>query len=244
MHGELTAEFHVGPERRARAWRLYLPTGSQATGCFLEPLTLVLKETTHDEAPPECAASLMKVVIGDTPAWQGTRDITCAFGCLWVEVLQAITELTPRSVSLVFFSGLATHEDVFSLWPHLPFGEYDDIRFYVSEVRKDSRVDVAARVWLSVEYAYESFKRLVGLDGYEHSCGTTIMGMSIAEGSATEYLSRDPLDRSTLERSLESQDVRCWWVCDADFDGMTIWHKDYEGDELAKRLERVVRAKE
>ena len=130
---------------------------------------------------------------------------------------------------------------MFELWPYLPFGSHDEARFYVSEVRRDSRADACARVWLGVEYGYEGFRQLAGPEGFEYSYGTTIMGMSVAEASVKEYLSRDPLDENALEESLENPDVRCWWLCDADFEGMTIWHKDLEGNELAKHLESLVR---
>jgi hypothetical protein len=186
----------------------------------------------------------MRVFIGDEPAWQNTQDVFDVFDHLLPEISHCVTRLTRGCTTLVYFSGPATHEEMFSMWPFLPFGPRNDLRFYVSDVSQDSRTVSLLRIWLCLEYVYESFKQLLGREGYEYSYGTTIMGMSGSEESVRKYLNRDPRDKAILEESLKSDDIRCWWPCDADFDGSTIWHKDYAGGDLAKHLASVIRTGE
>jgi len=250
MSQKPTVELSLGRGGRASVWKHFLPADSQVTESFLEPLTVVVEGPTHVGSPPEHPTGPMRVFVGDELGWQDTRDIFDTFSHLLPEILQCVTRLTRGCTTLVYFSGPATHEEMFSMWPLLPFGSRDDVRFYVSDVSRDSRTDVSRdsrtvtllRIWLCLEYVYESFKRLLGPEGYEYSYGTTIMGMSVSEESVKRYLRRDPRDEGLLEESLRSDDIRCWWLCDADFDGMTIWHKDHAGDELAKYLKTVIEA--
>jgi hypothetical protein len=178
----------------------------------------------------------MRVFLGSESAWQYAQDTFETFGRLWPEILQVLTELTPGCTGLIFFSGQATREEMFSMWPCLPFGSWDATRYYVSEVCRDSRVAVSPPVWVCVEYIYEEFRRLVGPEGFTYSYGMTIMGISVTEASVKEYLRRDLFDEAVLEMSLRDCDLRSWWLCDADFEGMTIWHKDLTGVELAERI--------
>jgi hypothetical protein len=87
-----------------------------------------------------------------------------------------------------------------------------------------------------VEYAYEDFKRMADPDGYGFPYGTMIMGISVGETKAAEYLRMDFLDKIALEKALGDDQVRCWWFCDTDFEGLTIWHKDFEAAELLHGL--------
>jgi len=92
--------------------------------------------------------------------------------------------------------------------------------------------DGPAVAWLCVEYADEDFQRLAGPGGFEYYYGTTIMGISVAESAVREYLKMPFLQKDVLASALEDSLLRCWWFCDADFEGMSMWHKDYAGESL------------
>lgn len=242
MSQKPTVELSLGRGGRASVWKHFLSADSQVTESFLEPLTVLVEGPTHVGPPPEHPTGPMRVFVGDESGWQDTQDIFDTFSHLLPEILQRVTELTRGCTTLVYFSGPAAHGELIGIWPFLPCGFTDDVRFYVSDVSRDSRTASLPRIWLCLEYVYESFKRLLGPEGYEYSYGTTIMGMSVSEESVTTHLRRDPRDEGILEESLRSDELRCWWLCDADFDGMTIWHKDHAGDELAKHLKTVIEA--
>ncbi len=221
-------------------WERCLPAGSQITQSFCGRIRLVVEGGTQARPLADHPTSPMRLFVGDEPRCEYTQDVFATFGLLLPEVLDCITRLTHGCTALVFFSGPATHEEMFEMWPFLPFGPKDGLRFYVSEITRDSRIAPLPRVWLCLEYAYEPFRRLLGPDGFDYSYGITIMGMLVREQSVKMYLTRDPRNRSMLEESLTSDELRGWWMCDADFDGITIWHKDYTADELAEHLQAII----
>lgn len=96
-------------------------------------------------------------------------------------------------------------------------------------------------MWLCVEYCYDDFKRMTGPDGFEFTYGTTIMGLSVLEGKVETHLQKDLIDKAVLEETLRNEDIRCWWFCNTDFDGMTVWHKDYTGEDLLNLLKDEIR---
>jgi len=167
-----------------------------------------------------------------------------AFRALWPGLLKTIAGTSGETVGLVYFSGMATHSGLFTLWPYMPFGDDgddEDKRFYVSEVCKESRTSIPAPLWLCFEYSHDAFEGLAGLDGFEFTYGNTIMGMFVAESKVAKYLRKDLLDKTLLDEILRDNDLRCWWLCDADFEGMTIWHKDYAGEDLLRRVHEDIK---
>ena len=118
----------------------------------------------------------------------------------------------------------------------MPFGSKDERRFFVSEACKSARTRNSVWARLCVEYSYEDFKRMVGRDGFGFCYGTTIMGICVSETKVAEYLMLEFLQKHALEKALADADLRCWWFCDADFEGMTMWHKDMSESDMLKRL--------
>jgi len=171
--------------------------------------------------------------------WVNADGLIDAFAQLWPEVLECIARFGSDVTHLVYFSSPATDEDLYSLWPYMPFGSRDDKRFFVSEAYRDTRTRLPLG-WLCVEYTYDNFKRMAGPDGFGFRYGTTIMGVSVRNAKVDEYLRMDLLGEGILEKALASNDLRCWWFCDADFEGVTIWHKDISGPDLLECLRHVV----
>lgn len=230
----------LGRNGRADDWKHYLPTDSRVVDEFLEPISIVSKLIRSQ--PSEDSESPAKVEAGEEVFW-GYRDaVVDAFTRLWPQVLQALNGLGSDTVHLVHFSAPATDEDLYSLWPYMPFGFRDDRRFFVSEVCKDSHTRHPSG-WLCVEYAYDAFKRMTDPGGFGFRYGTTIMGATVTKSKADEFLRMDFLDKEVLEKALGSNDLRCWWFCDTDFEGMTIWHKDVSGPDLLDQLCSIVHGK-
>ena len=221
MSDNVVAELHLGRDGLADAWRLYLPAGSRVLERFHDPVSIVL--------------------MGDSGCSVRTAVVD-AFTQLWPEALRVVAGLGSGAASLVYFSAPATYEDLYDLWPYMPFERRDDRRFFISEVCRDSRTRIPACGWLCVEYGYESFKRMVGPDGFGFRYGTTIMGVSVSEAEAAQYLRLDVLNKDALERALGDEHLRGWWFCDADFEGMTLWHKDLSAGQLEKCLSEALRA--
>jgi len=224
MAENVIAELRLGKEGRADEWRYYLPNDSRATEAFSDPVSIIVKGGVMMPGPPR---------------WMDVSAVVDTFVQLWPEVLQYLAGLGSDTVHLIHFSAPATEGELYSLWPYMPFGIRDERRFFVSEVCRDSRTPCPGG-WVNVEYAYDSFKRMAGPDGFEFPYGAVIMGISITKAKADEYLRMDFLDKGVLERALISNDLRCWWFCDTDFEGMTIWHKDVSGPELLEQLRHVL----
>jgi hypothetical protein len=243
MSENLVVQLRSGRNGLASDWTHYLPKDSRVSEGFREPVSLVVKGAVRVAGQPPASADYpMKVYVGENPGWGDTGGVIEAFTQLWPEVLQFLGGLGRDAASLVYFSAPATHGELYDLWPYMPFGIGDERRFFVSEVCKSSRARISACGWLCVEYAYENFKRMAGPDGFGFPYGTTIMGISVGEAKAAEYLRMDFLDKNALEKALRDNQVRCWWFCDTDFEGMTIWHKDLEAVELLQGLLNALRA--
>jgi hydrogenase maturation protease len=242
MSDSLIAELRLGRDGPASAWRYYLPAGSRVLERFHDPVSIVVTGAVRIPGqPPEDRSSRMKVYVSQSPGWVDTGAVVDAFTQLWPEALRAVVGPGTGAVSLVYFSASATHKDLYDLWPYMPFESEDDTRFFVSEVCKDSRTRIPACGWLCVEYDYESFKRMVGPDGFGFRYGTTIMGVSVSEAKAAQYLRLDVLNKDALEKALGDDHLRCWWFCDTDFEGMTLWHKDLSGGQLEECLFAALR---
>lgn len=238
--GQSSIELHVGRDGRASEWTHYLPPASQAMEQFREPVSIVIRGPVIPGPPPEDSDRAMKVFVGGTPTWQDSQTLIDTFGQLWADILQVLTDVSGKTVQSVYFAGPATHGRLFSFWPCLPSGLTNDRRFFVAEMCKDSQARTSPWGRVCVEYAYEDFKQLAGSEGFDFPYGTYVMGMSIAESKVAAYLRNDVFDKNVLERALKDGDLRCWWFCDSDFEGMTIWHKDHSGDDLSKRLREVI----
>ncbi|MBW7992640.1 MAG: hypothetical protein FVQ84_21850 [Planctomycetes bacterium] len=238
---QLTVELSSGNKRLAIAQRYYLPANSNAIDYFRDTVSIFIKPTIRSESHFKPTSHAMKIFVGDTPKWQDSQPIIDAFGQLWVEILRFVAGLSNTTVELVYFSGQATKSEIFSLWPYLPFDFRNDKRFYLSEVRKLTKTLDTASIWLCVEYFYDDFKRMTGPDGFKYSYGTTIMGISTVEDKVDTYLQKNLLDKSVLKEVIKDKDVRCWWFCDSDFEGMTICHKDYSSDDLLGRLQNEIK---
>lgn len=220
MGDNLLVEMRSGRDGLAGAWRVYLPAGSRVLEGFHDPASIVL--------------------IGDSGCSDRTAVVD-AFTQLWPEALRAVAGLGSETASLVYFSAPATNEDLYDLWPYMPFGIRDQKRFFVSEVCKSSCTRISACGWLCVEFDYESFKRMAGPDGFGFRYGTTIMGVSVREAKVAQYLRLRSLDKDALGGALGDDDVRCWWFCDTDFEGMTLWHKDLSREQLEDHLSRALK---
>lgn len=243
MKEAIIVELRVGRDGPARAWSCYLPRDSRVTEEFYDPVNIVLKGGVMTPGlPPENPnpGGPMKIYAGARQAWISTDGLIDTFAQLWPEVLECIAGLGSDVTHLVYFSSPATDEDLYSLWPYMPFGSRDDERFFVSEAYRDTRVRLPLG-WVCVEYAYDNFKRMTRPDGFGFRYGTTIMGVSVSNAKVDEYLRMKFLDQDALEKGLGSSNLRCWWFCDADFEGMTIWHKDISAPDLLARLRHVVR---
>jgi len=68
------------------------------------------------------------------------------------------------------------------------------------------------------------------------------MGVSVSEAKAAQYLRLDVLNKDALEKALGDEYLRCWWFCDTDFEGMTLWHKDLSERQLEECLSEALRA--
>jgi hypothetical protein len=146
-------------------WRYYLPTDSRALAWFGQPVSVFVRAPKRPWPPPSSPSGCMKVFAGDKPEWQDSQATMDAFRGLWPELLKTIAGTSGETVGLVHFSGEATHSGLFTLWPHMPFGDHgddDEERFFVSQVCKDSRTSRPAGVRLCVEYSYDTFEGLAG----------------------------------------------------------------------------------
>lgn len=238
---QLTVELSSGNKRLAVAQRYYLAANSKAIDYFRDPVSISIKAPIRSEPPPKEPRRHMKIFVGDTPKWQDSQVIIDAFSQLWVEVLRFVAGLSTATVELVYFSGQATESELFSLWPYLPFEFGNEKRFYISEVHKLTQTPNSASMRLCVEYSYDDFKRMTSPDGFEYQYGMTIMGISVVEDKVDTYLQKHLLDKAVLKEVIENKDVRCWWFCDSDFEGMTICHKDYSGNDLLGRLQDQIK---
>ncbi len=242
MSENLMVELRPGRDGPARAWKYYLPAESRVLEGFCDPVSIIVKRATSASHPatqePGCHTT---EYLGGSHEWGDVTDVVNAFTQLWPEALQAIAELGSGTASLVYFSAPATYEDLYDLWPYMPFGIEDERRFFVSEVCKSSRTRNSASGWLCVEYAYEDFKRMTGPDGFGFRYGTTIMGISVSEAKVAEYLKMDFLSKNTLELMVRDDHLRGWWFCDADFEGMTVWHKDVPAEQLLMCLSKALK---
>jgi hypothetical protein len=240
MSENLVVELRLGSDGRASDWRHYLPTDSRVLEGFHDPVSILLKGgAIIPGQPPENSDCRMKVYVGEKPGWLDTDALTDAFTQLWPDALQSVAGLGGETVNLIYFGAPATHGELYSSWPYMPFGIGDEGRFFVSEVCKSSRTRSSAWGWFCVEYAYGDFKRMTSPDTFGY--GTMIMGISVREAKVAEYLKLEFHDKDALERALGDNHLRCWWFCDTDFEGMTIWHKDVLGPDLLKRLQDALR---
>jgi len=241
MNGVVT-QLRLGRDGPADAWRYYLPKDSQVTENFCDPVSLVIKGGVMTPGQPaKILDRRMKVYTTEEPGWLDAGAMVDTFTQLWPEVLQRIAELESTAVHLACFSAPATEDELYSLWPYMPFGIRDKRRYFVSEVYKDSRTQSPSG-WVCVEYDYDSFKQIAGPDGFGFPYGATIMGFTVLKVTSDEFLRMDFLDKGVLEKALGRKDLRCWWFCDTDFEGMTIWHKDISGPDLQEQLRRVLPA--
>jgi hypothetical protein len=241
MSENLVVELRLGDTGQASDWKHYLPVDSRVLEGFHDPVSIILKgEAMTPGPPPENSVCRMKVYVGENPGWLNTDAFVDAFTQLWPDALQSVAGLDSEAANLVYFGAPATDDELYSLWPYLPLKMGDDRRFFLSEVCKNSRTRNSAWGQVCVEYAYEDFKRMVGPNGFGFPYGTTIMGISVSEAKAAPYLRMDFLNKDALETALRDDHLRCWWFCDADFDSMTIWHKDASGPDLLKRLQDVL----
>jgi hypothetical protein len=235
---KVIVEFHVGRDGIASEWSLHLPRESESIKLFQNPLTVGVRK---DEELRRATRHLGEK--GSPQEGHVLEDFSAVvdeFARVWPSVLRTIAKISGDSVQLTYFSGLAEEGNLFSLWPHLPFDYRDKRRFFVGEMRKDNPGEGAVPTWVCVEYSHESFKRLADQGAFSYAPGMTVMGLSVAEARVVSHLTKDVFDKNILEKSLRDQGLRCWWFCDSDFEGMTIWHKDYPGDELAKMLQQGI----
>ena len=243
MGDSLFLEGYSGKLGLANTWRYLLPTDSQVLERFLEPANIVVKRATvaHGQLPKDAGSHVETCAREDSP-WGNREPFVNALTRLWPAVLWFISGLSRETTDLAYFSAQATRDCLYSLWSCMPFAHEDDSRFFVSEAIKDSRTRVPACAWVSVEYSYERFKSIVESDGFDFHYGAAVMGISVANSRVPDYLRMPFLRKDSLERGLEDADLRCWWFCEPDFEGMTIWHKDFTGPQLLERLGDAIRA--
>jgi hypothetical protein len=234
MPEDVSIELYLGVKGGANDKMLYLPADSEAIGLFLEPLTLSIKGVIQSGQPP--ADVRAKIFWGEPPRWQDPAPLVEAFAGLWVDVVQSQGELSGGTTGLVYFSGEATHDELFSLWPYLPFGIQDKKRFFVSTMCRDSSRPQPAWGWVCVEYSYRPFKQLARTDAFSYMYGSYVMGIWVRDAQADAHLAVNPLDKNVLEQALKNEAVRGWWFFDSDFEGMTLWHKDVPGEALLRHL--------
>lgn len=224
-------------------WKYYLPENSKALEDFRESLSISIKTSIQTVPPPKDSERAMKIFVGDEQKWQDSQSVIDAFIQIWPVILRFIAELSNETVELLYFSGNATHDELFSLWPYLPFEFEDNNRFYVSEISKLKSTQRSVPMWFCVEYSHEFFEQLATPERCELGYGTTIMGISVADAEVEKYLQKDLIDKSVLEEILQEKYLRCWWLCDPDFEGMTIWHKDYSGKDMLGNLRSLIENK-
>ena len=222
-------------------WKYYLPANSNAIMDFMEPLSISIKSPIQKGPLPKDTGRAMKIFVDNGKRWQDSQELINAFMQLWPSILKLIAGLSKETVDLVYFSGQATQTELLSLWPFLPFEFGNNNRFFVSEIRKLNRTHNSVPIWFCVEYSHDFFTKLTCSEECQFSYGTTVMGMSVVEPQVDSYLQKDLIDKTILENVLREKFLRCWWLCDPDFEGMIIWHKDYSGKDLMKNLIDVVK---
>jgi len=234
-------ELHVGKSQKIDEWKYYLHLSSKAIVSFQNPLEIFVRGLEKKDCPlPDTIESHVKVFVGEQHMWQDADVTMNIFRSIWPEVLEFLANLSERVVLLVYFVGAATHSALISVLPYLPLGDEDDRRFFISEAYKTHRTTTPTSMWICMEYSYDEFKRLAAPEGFKYNYGTTIMGLIAAEEKADSILRKYVLNKDTLEQILIDANVQCWWVCDSDFEGMTIWHKHYPGEKLGQQLQQQI----
>jgi hypothetical protein len=232
-------ELRVGKSPRIGEWNYYLHSSSQAIVSFRNPLEIFVRglEKQVQHLPlPNTIKTPVKVFVGEQCGWQDSSATMNIFCNIWLKVLDFLANLSDRTVSLVYFVGAATHSALISVIPCLPLRDKDDRRFFISEMCKVHRTTKPALMWICTEYARDDFKRLVEPDGFEYNYGTIVMGITVTEKKVEGLMRKYVLDKNTLEQILTDEGVQCWWICDSDFEGMTVWHKHHLGEELGQHL--------
>ena len=217
MAKKIEIQLFVGESASLNMLHYYLPQDSQTI--------------THLKAP-------LEILVRDYGSLgEDMSEVIPVFCRIWPEVLEFLASLSKKSVSLIYFAGLATDFDLITVIPFLPLTDDEDKRFFTSEVCKDAVTKNPAQMRICVEYSYDSFKKMTGPDGFEHFSGTIIMGLVTTEGMVKELLRINVNDKDLLERVVKNEQVFCWWICGDDLNRLTIWHKSYSGMELASRLQ-------
>lgn len=234
-------ELRVGKNPMIGEWNYYLHPSSRAIVSFQNPLQILVHQLETKDGPlPDTTETHAKVFVGEQCKWQDSDVTINIFRSIWPKVLEFLASFSELSVLLVYFAGLATHSDLISVIPYLPLSNEDNRRFFISEVWKTCRTKNPAFMWIGMEYSSDEFKRLAGTDGFEYNYGTTVMGVIVTEEKVESLLRKYVLDKDTLEQMLTDVGVQCWWVCDSDFEGMTIWHKHFPGEELGKQIREQI----
>jgi len=224
-------------------WRNYLPADSQVLTDFKEPLSIFIKAPKQAGRPPKDMGRAMKIFVDNSQRWQDSQAMIDAFIKIWPNLLRFVAGLSKETVEFLYFSGQATQDGLFSLWPHLPFEFGKKNRFFVSEVSKLERTHHSVPTWFCVEYSHDFFKKLANSKRCQFSYGTTIMGISVNEPAVDKCLQKDFINKTLLEDTLKESYLRCWWLCDPDLEGITIWHKDYSGNDLLEDLQDKIKGK-
>ncbi len=238
---KLSVKLALGVGGQAANWKNYLPTDSKVLMSFKEPLSISIKAPIQAGPLPKDMGRATKIFVDNSHRWQDSQAMIDAFIKIWPNLLRFIAGLSKETVELLNFSGEATQHELFSLWPYLPFEFGKKNRFFVSEIRKLEKTENAASVWLCVEYSHDYFKKIANSKRCQFSYGTTIMGISVIEPAVDICLQKDLINKTILEDTLKESYLRCWWLCDPDFEGMTIWHKDCSGNDLLADLQDKIK---
>ena len=66
------------------------------------------------------------------------------------------------------------------------------------------------------------------------------MGIATTENKVKEFLRKDVSNKNELELILKDDSVNCWWFCDSDLEGLTIYHKYHSGEYLIDKLREKI----
>jgi hypothetical protein len=207
---DIEIELDVSEKCKEVCWE-HLPPDSQAIKFFGNSLYLFVRNLRDPEGKQ----------------WHVTMD---HFRRVWPLVMQSLIELCEPAVLLVYFSGLLIDKGLLSVFPHLTSDGKDAARFYCPEFFRGTKSITPVMGHLCFEYHHRNFLSLVGESGFKFFPDTRIIGIFVDEPLVKKVIREDVFDKNILE-SLLAQ-VSCWWACDSDLEGITIWHKSLPSEKM------------
>lgn len=213
------------------------------------PLKILIKELKGTGDRASVSDGVQRVYVDGSERIENTDRLIDRMRALLPSFCNCLSEGFAESCfQLVYVANISAYDaTILYFLESLDIGKLTD--YFISDIQKITNVK---QEHARLSFAWPQNKNISDLSFscLGNSCfpgDLIIVGLLLEKSVCPEVLKNvmrtDILNKAELEELLGREIVKAFWMCDTDFDRISIWHKEFSGESLLPMFNRVTSGK-